>query len=259
MQWEHMTSGALKDATTEPGVCLFAIGSMERHGEHMAVGIDTFFAHKVACLAAEKEAMVVFPPFFYGQVNEAHAWSGAIQLKPRLLVRLILGLLDEIGRNGFRKIILFGAHGGNGPLQQTVQLALLQERKPYCLYSCGWASARNNPDWPNALETKHHGHACECETSFSMWTHPHLVKMEKVPAEPAPPLNRLAHLPPTHTGVSFYADYPDFWIGKPAAATPQKGETLARLLIDGVAQFAAAVKADTAGPRLTSEFYRRLA
>jgi len=113
MQWELMTSKELSEASKKVGVCVIAMGVLEKHSEHLALGTDYLVAHRVACLAAEKEPAVVFPPFYFGQIYEARCFPGALTIKPTLLMELIQAVFDEIGRNGFKKIIVQNGHGGN--------------------------------------------------------------------------------------------------------------------------------------------------
>ena len=42
--------------------------------------------------------------------------------------------MDEIGRNGFKKIILFNGHGGNVHLLHFLAQCSLWEEKPYSVY-----------------------------------------------------------------------------------------------------------------------------
>src|SRR5512139_1925804 len=111
MQWEHLTSTEFAGAARETGVCVIAIGVIEKHSEHLPLGTDFLNGHKIASLAAEKEAAVVFPPFYFGQIYEARCFPGTLALKPTLLLEVIGAVLDEIGRNGFKKIIMLNAHG----------------------------------------------------------------------------------------------------------------------------------------------------
>ena len=86
--------------------------------------------------------------------------------------------------------------------------------------------------------------------------HPELVQMDRVPPEPALPLNRMHDLPPTHTGIWWYANYPDHYAGDARSATREKGLALRQLEIDDLADYIAAVKADQVVPALTREFFR---
>lgn len=54
MQWEYMTSPELARATVDPGVCIFTVSVIERHGDHLAMGCDMINSQAVAVLAAER-------------------------------------------------------------------------------------------------------------------------------------------------------------------------------------------------------------
>jgi creatinine amidohydrolase len=257
MQWENLTVSAFAEAVRETGVCVIAMGVLEKHSEHLPLGTDFLNAHKIACLAAEQEPAVVFPPFYFGQIYEARCFPGALTLKPTLLMDVIQSVFDEIGRNGFKKIVVFNGHGGNTHLLRFLAQCALWEEKPYHLYLPMGLAPERRAQWEAIVETELHGHACECETSISLANHPELVQMERVPAEPALPLDRTRDLPPTFTGIGWYANYPDHYAGDARPATREKGLALRQLEIDDLAEYIAAVKADQVVPALTREFFQR--
>ena len=257
MQWEQLTASAFAVSACETGVCVIAMGVLEKHSEHLPLGTDYLNAHRIACLAAEQEPAVVFPPFYFGQIYEARCFPGALTLKPTLLMDVIQGVFDEIGRNGFEKIVVFNGHGGNTHLLHFLAQCALWDEKPYHLYLPRGLTPEREVQWRAIVETEQHGHACECETSISLANHPDLVKMERVPAEPALPLARMHDLPPTFTGIGWYANYPDHYAGDARPATREKGLALRQLEIDSLAEYIAAVKADQVVPALTREFFSR--
>jgi creatinine amidohydrolase len=259
MQWEELTARDFANAVRETGVCVIAMGVVEKHSEHLPLGTDYLTAHAVACLAAEKEPAVVFPPFYFGQIYEARCFPGTVTLHPKLLLELIQGVFDEIGRNGFKKIIVYNGHGGNGPLLQFLAQCSLWEEKPYYVYMPRQTlTPEGQKAWEAMQETTFGGHACERETSRVLGTNPHLVKMDRVPQEPGAPLKRMQHLPPTYSGIWWYADYPNHYAGDARSATQEKGETLVRLEADFLARYIAAVKADQVVPALQDEFFRQV-
>jgi len=81
--------------------------------------------------------------------------------------------------------------------------------------------------------------------------------MERVPEEPALPLNRMKDLPPTFTGIWWYSNYPEHYAGDARAATEEKGRTLVRLAADSLAQYITAVKRDEVVPALAAQFFQR--
>jgi creatinine amidohydrolase len=223
------------------------------------LGTDFLNAHRVACLAADREPAVVFPPFYFGQIYEARCFPGAVTISPTLLLELLQGVLDEIGRNGFKKVILYNGHGGNTHLIRFLAQTSLWERKSYSLYvPTQQVTPTRNKKWRAMRETEVGGHACENETSLSLGNHPELVQLSKVPAEPALPLGRLKDLPPTFAGIGWYSDYPDHYAGDARPATVEKGRALVKWRVKTLAEYIAAVKADKVVPALEEEFFRRV-
>jgi len=255
MQWENLTSPDFARAVKDTGVCVLALGVLERHSEHLPLGTDFLNGHKIACLAAEREPAVVFPPFYFGQIYEASCFPGTITLKPTLLLEFLFNVLDEIGRNGFKKIILSNAHGGNIHLLYFIAQSSLAEQKPYTIYfHHRELDEEGERAWRETVETELHGHACECETSISLANHAELVRMERV--QPATrPLGRLAHVPGAYSGIWWYANYPDLYAGDASSASFEKGEKLRELQVNALAKFIKAVKEDTVTAELEKEFF----
>jgi creatinine amidohydrolase len=257
MQWENLTSADFAKAVKETGVCILTFGVVEKHSEHLPLGTDFLNGHKLASLAAEQEAAVVFPPFYFGQIYEAKCFPGTITLKPTLLLEVIFAVLDEIGRNGFKKIILVNAHGGNAHLLPFLAQASLSEQKPYTLYLFQREFDEEfAKQWQAIVETDFHGHACECETSVSLANHAELVHMDRV--QPGTrPLGRLSNVPGAYSGIWWYADFPDHYAGDAGPATVEKGLKLRELQVNALAKFIKAVKDDTVTPTLEKEFFER--
>jgi creatinine amidohydrolase len=258
MQWENLTAPDFARAVAETGVCIVTFGVVEAHSDHLPLGTDYLTAHSLACLAAEREPAVVFPPFYFGQIFEARFLPGAVALKPTLLIDLIQSVFDEVGRNGFKKIILYNGHGGNSHLLPFLAQCTLYDSKPYSLYLfTGNLTEAERQAYEAVLETPRHGHACECETSTMLALHPDLIKMDEVSAEPGEPLGRLAHLKGSYSGIWWYADYPRHYAGDARPASAEKGRKLVEIQVEALRRFIAAVKADQVTPNLEAEFFDR--
>jgi len=260
MQWENLTVGDFEAAVRETGVCVLAMGVLEKHSEHLPLGTDFLIGHEIACMATEKEPAVVFPPFYFGQIYEAKCFPGTLTIRPTLLLELLQAVLDDIGRNGFKKIIIYNSHGGNSALVNFLAQCSLWEEKPYSIYcfsAMGMPDEERKKKWDSILETSFHGHACECETSVSLANHPNLVKMDRIPEEPAISLGRMDHLKGNSSGIGWYARFPDHYAGDARTASREKGEKLRDLMVDSLAEFIAAVKKDVIAPELEKEFFER--
>ena len=258
MQWENLTSPEFAQAVRDTKTCVLALGVVERHGDHMPLGTDFLNGHALACLAAEREPAVVFPPFYFGQIYEARCFPGTITIKPTLLLELLQAVLDEIGRNGFEKIILCNAHGGNSYLLGFLTQCQLWEPKPYAVYYYQGLSPEGREKQKAILETEFHGHACEWETSLSLANHPQLVEMDQVPPGVTEPLRRAAHLKAGFSALSWYSNFPEHYVGDASYASREKGQALRELEVESLVQFIRAVKADEVIPALQREFHGRV-
>ncbi len=154
-RWEELTAPEFNEAVEKSnGLCIMPIGCLERHGEHLVVGCDSFIAKYISGLAAEKEYAVVFPTgFWLGEVTGNHAFNsnelkeqnkrGYIALKPETLLNILAELCEEIHRNGFRKILLVNSHGGNVALLNYFVRAHMYNKKDYTVMWT-WANESAN-------------------------------------------------------------------------------------------------------------------
>jgi len=262
MRWEALTSPDFARAVRETGVCILPMGVLEKHGEHCPLGTDYLIAHDVATLAAEVEPAVVFPQFYFGQINEARCYPGTVAIRLALLAELVEATLDEIGRNGFRKIIIYSWHGGNPNLVGQLLKQHLWQEKPYTLYSVHRIASFETPERREErmklLESGRGGHGGEYETSILLAQHPEMVKMETIPDEPSESLARLKHLRGMATPMNWYSMYPEHYSGDARPSTAEKGKRFMQLVVETLVEYIRAVKADTVEPMLQKEFFKRV-
>ena len=118
--WENLREPDFPEAVRKSkGVCVIPLGAMEKHGPHMPVGTDNIIAERTALLAAEREPVVIFPTFGFGDVNCLQPLYGSICFSTKLLFDYFTELCREIARSGFKKILFLNAHGGNPPFLTT--------------------------------------------------------------------------------------------------------------------------------------------
>lgn len=258
MRWEELTSDDFARAVRETGVCVLGVGVVERHGMQLPLGTDYLNCHEIITLAAQMEPAVVFPPFYWGQIYEARCYPGTLTLPPALMLGLFEAVFDEIGRNGFKKIVLVSGHGGNSHLLPFLTQCTLWQRKPYSLYMPPFMSLSPERQAElGAMIGPTDGHAGDAETSMMLAHRPDLVQMERIPEHGWEPLGRMDHLKGNQSGIFFYADHPAHYGGDARPATADKGKRMIELLAASLAEFIAAVKADQVQPALEDEFFRR--
>ncbi len=258
MRWEELTAPEFERAVKETGVCLIGAGCLEKHFEHLPLGTDFLNGHRICCLAAEREPAVVFPPYYLGQVYGAKCDPGTITLSATLTVQVLIEICDEIARNGFRKIVIYNAHGGNSNLRGYLLDSLQGHRRNYAIYLPHRLHGETRQkQWKEILETTYGGHACEAETSVTLANYPELVKMDVLGGRKGEPQGGHDHLPPGRVSGFWYATAPQNYLGDATSASREKGEKLRELIVDSLVEYVAAVKRDEKVLDILSEFYDR--
>ncbi len=70
VMWKELTAAELRDKAAAGAVVLLPVGSMEQHGPHLPVGVDTYLSEAMSKAAAEavagEMAVVVAPTLWCG-------------------------------------------------------------------------------------------------------------------------------------------------------------------------------------------------
>ncbi len=260
MQWELLTSKEIEDMAKKEKICLIPIGILERHGDHGPLGTDVLAAHKIAVEAAKLEPCVVFPGYWFGQGHEATHSPGAIVFDSDLTITILRNLCDEIGRNGFTKIMFVNGHGGNMPMLNYFLFSNMDRDVPYTLYAVSFDVGLSSSELDEIYKyvIPDGGHADAWETSLAMSAAPGSVKLENCKApEPIEALKRVKHLGRVKTPFSWYASYPEHVTGSPSKATKEAGDKLVELYAKRLAKDIKALKEDTVVESLRDEFMKR--
>ncbi len=236
--------------------CIIPIGVMEKHGPHLPLGTDLFLAREYSLRAAEQEYTVIFPWYYFSQINEARQQPGTIAYSPELIWKILQETLDELNRNGFDKIIIVNGHGGNNAFLNYFGMAQLSEPRNYSLY---WFRPQDNPEVNKKAEelTKvdpYDAHAGNSESSTLLAAQPDLVHIDRAAQQSGENLDRMKHLKYVYTGIWWYASYPNHYGGEASQANAEAGELLVNETVKQLVEMIKLVKADTVVPELQKQF-----
>jgi creatinine amidohydrolase len=221
------------------------------------LGTDLFIARELALRAAEKEYAVVYPWYYFSQINEAKHQPGTIAYSPDLIWKMLQETLNELSRNGFKKIIIVNGHGGNNAFLNYFGMAQLSENRKYSLYvfqptddrdALLKAEAIASPDSIDA-------HAGFSETSMMKVIKPEAVHTERANEQSGANLDRIKQLQHIYTGIWWYASFPNHYGGNGTFATARAGEFLLNEQVDQLIETIRSVKADTIVPDLQKQFF----
>jgi creatinine amidohydrolase len=239
VMWKELTAEDLRAKAAANAIVILPVASMEQHGPHLPVGVDTFLCEAVCKAGAElavKDAPVVVAPTLWCGMAEHHmAFGGTFTFELPVYQAVLLAFLKSIERHGFTKVFIVNGHGGNIAALNAF-LPDLTRATGLTLYATTYFEL-SKADLKQFLEDQESvHHACEVETSMMMVVAPNTVKHDRLPeaygmlnGDPRKAFPAARYLPfkdnLTATGV----------IGDARRANASKGEKLLAVCAEGLA------------------------
>jgi creatinine amidohydrolase len=262
-RWDELTATDFPKALDKSSeTCILPFGILEKHGPHSPIGTDLIHVREWAARATKQEYAVVFPDYFYGQINEARQQPGTFALPSRVIYDLLEATCDEIARNGFKKIVILNGHGGNPEFIRFFMQSFLNKRHNYAIYF--YTGARGDDEnyakeyqKMHKSEIKGDQHAGENETSVLLYYRPDLMRMDRATQQSGADQKRL-NIPGLYTPIWWYASFPNHYAGEGDKATTEFGKFITDHEIASFIKALKEVKADTETIKLQNEFYDRV-
>ncbi len=255
-KWEELTGPDFVHAIAQSqGVCVLPFGIIEKHGPHLPLGTDLLDVRFAVSNAVQQEYAVVFPEYYFGQIFEARQEPGTVAYSLSTQLTLLQETVNEMARNGCRKILIVNGHGGNQsllPLFGQSQLATPHDYVVYIITSIPRDGA-GRPAAKSSIDL----HAGEGETSAMLIARPDLVHMDRAKNESGSDQQRL-HLPASvYTGIWWYARFPNHYAGDGSVAAKQLGEFDQKIWSREIAEAIKAIKVDQESAKLQKEFFEK--
>ncbi len=232
IEWRRLRADQLRERARQDAMVIVPIGSLEQHGPHLPVEVDSVLGETVALRTAraiaERGQPVLVLPVLWTGISEHHmSFGGTVSLDLPAFTALVEGVVRAVHRHGFRRIVLLNGHGGNENGLRCITDELTPKLGiPIVQFTYWYAAAEAIGA---ILETQAGlSHACEAETSMMMAVRPELVANDRIPLARA---NRGADVADLVGGGvylwrSIGARSASGVIGHPEAATPDKGHRL---------------------------------
>jgi len=201
--FETLTSENVR-AAGEKGILVLPVGSVEQHGPHLPLTVDTEIPLRVASLLVERIKGFVAPTICYGarslpQSGGSPDLAGTVHVRGSVLTEYLKDVIGGYVSSGFRSIVILNGHYENESfifeaLELCREEGKLEGAKVIAL---SWWSLV-----PDALLDQlfggkfpgwHAEHASACETSLML----HLRKDLVGPA-------RVDHSTPPRAGIYFF-------------------------------------------------------
>lgn len=228
VMWKELTAPELVAKAGAGALVILPVASMEQHGPHMAVGVDTILCETVCQRAAEALAgdmpVVVAPTLWCGMAEHHMARGGTFTFDIPTYRAVLLSFLSSIERHGFKRVFIVNGHGGNINALSAFLGDFTRETGLDIRVTTYFELAQ--PGMPAILEDQERvRHACEAETSMMMAVAPDLVRLDKLPEAVGP-----ARQTPMPLQVARHRSYGEFTstgvVGDARRSTADKGRRL---------------------------------
>jgi len=226
---DELTMPGAEEAAKKGKVVILPIGSVEEHGKHLPLSTDSLQPENIAVEVARKTGCLVAPSIRYGVCTETRHFSGTISISFHSLYSMVCDILDELVRQGFKRLIVLSGHAGSFHMV-ALRLAArdvldkhVEESKHHALRIV----VLSDYDFAYELRGKqfdeHDGHGGEIETSRILAIRPDLVKgrTEK----------NFTELPKFEIVANLRDYWPNGIRGDPSKASAEKGRAINKYII----------------------------
>jgi len=226
--WSELTAAELRDKARADAIVLLPVASIEQHGPHLPVGVDSILCEGICRRAAEAVAaeipVLVAPTLWCGMAEHHMAFGGTFSFDLSTYRSVLIALTSSIERHGFKRLIIVNGHGGN-IAALAAMLPDLAHRSALRIRTTTYFELAQ-PAMPAILEDQDGvRHACEAETSMMMAMAPDTVRGDALELAHGP-----AHVHRRPLALGQYRSFRDFSpsgvVGDARRASPEKGEKL---------------------------------
>jgi creatinine amidohydrolase len=239
--WKELTAEELRTKAAANATVVLPVASIEQHGPHLPVGVDSILCEGVCKLGAEMAAkdvaVVVAPTLWCGMAEHHMAFGGTFTFDIPTYRAVLFSILKSLDRHGFARVFIINGHGGNIAALNSFLPDFARETRLKIRCATYFELAVSDLG-PLLQDQKTVHHACEVETSLMLVFAPETVKHDRVPEafggvadpnarekQPAVPARFRSFKEITASGVN----------GDARRASREKGEKLLAICAEGVA------------------------
>lgn len=232
MTWPEVEA-ALADGTT---TVVFAVSSIEQHGPHLPLKMDTLAGDELARRVAEDLGDALVAPTIHTGCSGHHMdFPGTITVPTDLFMDLVTAQCRSLDTHGFEHIVIVATHGGNfSPLNAVVPdlareldatiIPCADLDELMALMNEGMRKAGLDYEEPVI-------HAGAAETAIVMAVAPELVRSDELRSgfEGTVPVSRLL-------SDGFRSITDEGVLGDPTRATPEAGEAILETITEALVE-----------------------
>lgn len=204
---EQLTWPELDEVRDEIELVIFPLGATEQHGPNTSLATDTVRARALTKMIGDNygNRVLIGPTLPIGLSYHHMKFLGTLSFSMQTYIQVIRDICWSLNQHNFKRVLFVTGHGGN---KRVVHEYATEAKKEFdmdiYITSMGGSLVKELSDKYDFTEFK--GHACEVETSQTMFLAPEHVRKEKLEKAKFNELSKYRHKKYVYDGGMFW-DY----------------------------------------------------
>ncbi len=139
-----MTYPQIEDAILKDACVLLPVSVVEEHGPHLCTGTDIYLTQTVCekiqqYMSKLTHPVVIAPPFYWGINSITNGFVGSYSIKPETMATVLIEILENLKKWGFKKIFLLNFHGDFLHIKTIIEVTskVYKENNINAYFVCG--------------------------------------------------------------------------------------------------------------------------
>lgn len=238
---ENMTWKELDEIKDKIELVIVPVGSTEQHGPNTTLDTDTIRARIISEMIGEVfgERVLVAPTIPIGLSYHHMKFPGTLTFSLETYLRILRDICWSFKQHGFKKILFLSGHGGNKrPIQEYASEAKKEFDMDIYMSGIGGSLVKELSEKYGFSKFK--GHACEVETSQTMYLAPDHVRYDTLEKAKFRDDSKYLSKEYTHGGGVFW-DYREVTengaLGDATRASVEFGKEMNEMVINKITEF----------------------
>jgi creatinine amidohydrolase len=173
----------------EHPVAVIGIGSIEQHGPHLPLGMDSMAVKRYIHEVAKRSNSVAVHPCWPGFSPHHLGFKGTVTFSWDTLMGVLMDTIGSLALHGVKRFVIMNGHGGNRNIMNLVVQLAKREYGVMVAAPSGPGDTELAKVFADRQKRLWDVHSGINETGAALYMFPELVEMDRVPEDWTPTLD----------------------------------------------------------------------